>query len=408
MSLMPEKHIYKFPDDFKFACATAAYQVEGAFNEDGRAASIWDTFTHEGGSANHDTGDIACDSYHLWKRDIEMIKSLGVQQYRFSISWPRILPDGTTKHVNQKGVDYYKTLLKALIDEGIEPMITLFHWDLPQSLQDRGGFINPEIIQTFAEFARFCFKTFGDSVKFWITFNEPIIFTEMGHCGHPWEHAPGSFGKHNQWIHYWVAHNIMLAHAHAVKIYREEFKPSQKGQIGIVQVLSDYYPMTHKKEDEEAAESMRYFFQERFLQPIYGDGDYPEHVKNRIWENCKKQGRVTSRLPEITEEEKKLVKGSADFIGVNYYLSHRVHGVNVKGYTVWSLMDNFEWGFGYDRKYGIFQVDFNDPNRKRTEKESAGFFRNVVKTRSVEAKPVSKEDVLRGPPFLVPDDTEER
>jgi beta-glucosidase len=125
MSLMPEKHIYKFPDDFKFACATAAYQVEGAFNEDGRAASIWDTFTHEGGSANHDTGDIACDSYHLWKRDIEMIKSLGVQQYRFSISWPRILPDGTTKHVNQKGVDYYKTLLKALIDEGIEPMVNL-------------------------------------------------------------------------------------------------------------------------------------------------------------------------------------------------------------------------------------------------------------------------------------------
>uniref|UniRef100_A0AC34RR68 Beta-glucosidase n=1 Tax=Panagrolaimus sp. JU765 TaxID=591449 RepID=A0AC34RR68_9BILA len=316
---------YDFPPNFVWAVATSAYQIEGAASEDGRGPSIWDMFSKAGKSKNH-TGCVACDSYHNWKRDIEMIKELGVQQYRFSISWPRILPDGTLKTINQKGVEYYKNLIAGLIEAGIEPNVTLFHWDLPQSLQDKGGFINPKIVNYYAEYCRFCFQTFGDQVKLWATFNEPIVFTLLGHSGYPFHHAPGGFMEHSDWIFYLTNHHILLAHAKAVNIYRNEFQAVQKGKIGIVLVIGDFYPATKSAEDVEAADNMREFFLGLYAHPIL-KGDYPDLVKSRVWNVCQKQGRVTSRLPKFTPEEIQALKGSADFIGVNYYFSFRIRAL---------------------------------------------------------------------------------
>lgn len=163
-----------FPKDFLWGTATAAYQIEGAWNEDGKGPSIWDTFTHQDGNIhNNQNGDIACDSYHKIDEDIALLKNLGVSHYRFSIAWSRILPDGRVSHVNTLGVQYYKKLINQLLANGIQPAVTLCHFDLPQALQDIGGWLNPDIADIFAEYARVCFKEFGEKVKLWFTINEP-------------------------------------------------------------------------------------------------------------------------------------------------------------------------------------------------------------------------------------------
>lgn len=163
-----------FPEDFIWGVASAAYQIEGAWNEDGKGPNIWDTFTHAGGNTYlNQTGDVACDSYHKIDEDVQLLKDLEVASYRFSISWSRLLPEGTLQHINPLGVKYYNTLIDKLLANGIKPAVTLVHFDLPQALQDTGGWLNPQIADTFNDYARFCFQEFGDRVKIWLTINEP-------------------------------------------------------------------------------------------------------------------------------------------------------------------------------------------------------------------------------------------
>ena len=171
----------KFPKDFIWGVATSAYQIEGAWNEDGKGPSIWDTFTHAGQIASKETGDIACDSYHKTEDDVQLLKNLGVGYYRFSIAWSRVLPDGTTKKINKLGVKYYSDLIDKLLLNNIQPAVTLYHFDLPQALQDIGGWLNPSVADLFNDYARFCFEAFGNRVKLWFTLNEPWVDAYIGY-----------------------------------------------------------------------------------------------------------------------------------------------------------------------------------------------------------------------------------
>jgi beta-glucosidase len=203
----------RFPSDFKWGFAASAYQIEGAAREDGRGPSIWDTFSHPPGKvANGDTGDAACDHYHRYAEDVRLMAELGADAYRFSVSWPRIFPAGTGR-VNQRGVDFYRRLVDELRAAGVEPTVNLFHWDLPQALQDRGGFANPDISGWFADFADVVANRLGDSVSDWMTFNEPAVYAFLAHADGV--HAPG--------IRHWptamkVADNQLRAHAAAVVV----------------------------------------------------------------------------------------------------------------------------------------------------------------------------------------------
>jgi beta-glucosidase/6-phospho-beta-glucosidase/beta-galactosidase len=221
-----------FPSDFVWGVATSAYQIEGAVEEDGRGASIWDVFAHTPGKISGDaTGDVACDHYHRYEEDIALMRSLGVSHYRFSISWSRILPTGTDEQINPLGIAFYNNLINALLEAGIEPAVTLYHWDLPQALQEQGGWQNSSLlVQAFARYADLCFCTFGDRVKMWFTINEPWSTAVLGHgIG---VMAPGE--KDQQRAVYVVGHTQLLAHAAAVKVYRGKHQEKQGGKIGIV------------------------------------------------------------------------------------------------------------------------------------------------------------------------------
>lgn len=246
-----------FPDDFKFAVATAAYQIEGAWNEDGKGPNIWDTVSHYDPDPikNNDTGDVACDSYHKYKEDVALMKELGVDRYRFSLSWSRILPTGSTNRINELGVQYYINLLKELQAAEIEPLVTLYHWDLPQPLQDIGGWPNPIMAEYFANYSRICFEKFGDYVKLWSTFNEPDQTCQAGYGTA--EKAPliNSDGIAD----YLCTHTLLKAHARAYHIYDEEFRPTQNGRVSIVINSFWYEPASDSEEDIEAAETRLQF-----------------------------------------------------------------------------------------------------------------------------------------------------
>ncbi len=215
-----------FPDDFLWGCSTSSYQIEGAAREDGRGPSIWDTFSHTPGTILGDrTGDIACDSYHLWRDDIELLRGLNAGAYRFSVSWSRIQPEGKGAP-NQKGLDYYARLVDALAEAGIEPWLELFHWDLPQSLEDEGGWRNRETAFRFEEYASIVYRHIGDRVRHWTSMNEPWCAAFLGHL--TGEHAPGmrDRGAANR-----AAHHLLLAHGLAARAYRQS---GLKGEYGIV------------------------------------------------------------------------------------------------------------------------------------------------------------------------------
>ncbi|KAJ8963825.1 hypothetical protein NQ314_005356 [Rhamnusium bicolor] len=444
-----------FPDSFLFGTATASYQVEGAWNEDGKGENIWDRLTHTRPEliADRGNGDIACDSYHKYKEDIALLKGLG----RFA------------NQVNDAGVAYYKNLIKELKDNGIEPMVTIFHWDTPQPIHEAGGFTSEFVVDYFGDYARLVYRLFGDDVKYWLTFNEPKQICHEGYGDAQKAPAIVSPGIGE----YLCTHNVLKAHARAYHIYDEEFRATQKGQVSIVIDTPWYEPNSFSIADAEAAERKRQFVFGWYANPIF-NGDYPEIMKARIAMRSELEGFSSSRLPKFTKDEIAYIKGTYDYLGLNSYSSYLVAAVpeptignpsweddtgapefqdpswegaashwvkltpwgmrkllrwikatyndpaiiitengysdngtygddsirqryyqtflsnirdamefdkvNVFGYTVWSLLDNMEWMMGYTEKFGLHHVDFNSPNRTRTEKPSAQYYRKVVNT----------------------------
>ncbi|MCS7192862.1 MAG: GH1 family beta-glucosidase [Armatimonadetes bacterium] len=440
-------NLVRFPDGFLWGVATAAYQIEGAWNEDGKGVSIWDTFSHtQGKIADGSTGDVACDHYHRWREDIALMKELGVKAYRFSIAWTRILPKGAGT-VNPKGLDFYDKLVDGLLEAGIKPFITLYHWDLPQALQDIGGWANRDVAYYFADYASVLAHKLGDRVKNWMTNNEPWVVAWIGYdMGF---HAPGI---KNTKVALQVAHHLLLSHGLAVEVLRN-FGDSET-KVGIVLNLSPVHPASESEEDKAVAWRYDGFLNRWFLDPIFV-GSYPADM----WEWY---GQL---VPEVKPGDMAIIGRKIDFLGVNYYtrsvvkndpqggmlkLSHvriegseytemgwevypdglyelltrlnrdykipefyitengaafkdeiapdgKVHderrlnylrkhflrahkaiqdGVPLKGYFVWSLMDNFEWSHGYTKRFGVVYVDYE--TQKRIVKDSGYWYKQVI------------------------------
>lgn len=452
-----------FPTNFVWGSATSAYQVEGATHEDGRGMTIWDTYCYKGGHVlNNASGDVACDHYHLYEDDVQLMRDLNLQAYRFSIAWSRILPDGTGGEVNKKGIDFYNRLIDTLLDSNIEPWITLFHWDLPQALEDDfGGWLDSSgaVVEAFGAYARICFEEFGGRVKYWITLNEP--WTVAVHGYNDGIKAPGR--SHNgTYETYIVAHNQLLAHARAATIYKDQFAPQQHGIIGMSNSADFRYPLTDSQEDQDAAERAMLFQFGWFMEPVIW-GDYPSVMRARLGD----------RLPQFTKEQRAQLIGSYDFLGINTYSAalastpakepgwggywadmfvdttndpswsknfmgwamvpdgtkqlllwiskrydnplmfitengtaededdvetaqndhvrqrfFRGHlqaaaeaikgGAHLGGYFAWSLLDNFEWEYGYERRFGMCFVDYS--TQERTPKGSALWYRETIQS----------------------------
>ncbi|XP_027794187.2 cytosolic beta-glucosidase [Marmota flaviventris] len=318
-----------FPEGFGWGAATAAYQVEGGWDADGRGPCVWDTFTHQGGERvfkNH-TGDVACGSYTLWEEDLKCIKQLGLTHYRFSLSWSRLLPDGTTGFINQKGIDYYNKIVDDLLTNGVTPIVTIYHFDLPQALEDQGGWLSETIIEAFDRYARFCFRTFGDRVKQWITINEPNILAVLAYDMGKFAPGISHFGPAG----YQAAHNLIKAHARAWHSYDSLFRKEQKGKVSLSLFFVWLEPGDpNSVADQEAVKRASAFALDFFAKPIFIDGDYPDLVKSHLASMSKKQGFPSSKLPEFTEEEKKMIKGTADFFAVQYYTTRLIKHPEIK------------------------------------------------------------------------------
>lgn len=435
-----------FPADFLWGVATSAYQIEGAVAEDGRGESIWDRFSRLPGKIKHgDTGEVACDHYHRYQDDVRLMQELGVRAYRFSIAWPRVLPKGFG-HVNQAGLDFYERLVEALLQAKIVPAVTLYHWDLPQALQDRGGWGNRDTAKAFTEYAQVVARRLGDRIPIWITHNEMWCTAFLGHYNDLY--APG-FSDLKLALQ--AAHHVLLSHGMAVPVLREEL--SATAQVGIAPNVAYPYPASGSRADEEATRRFDGFFNRWFLDPLAGRG-YPQDM----WTYY---GTAT---PHIEDHDLEMIAAPLDFLGINYYNPdqiadapdaappqtqsipdpslkrtadrqiyppglyeslvrfHReydfpaiyitengaaypdeiakdggVHdteriafleahfeqaaraiatGVPLKGYFVWSLMDNFEWSLGYSLRYGLTYVNFQ--TQERILKDSAKWYRRFI------------------------------
>ena len=430
-------------DGFVWGAATAAYQIEGATEADGRGESIWDRFAHTPGKvANGDTGDRACEHYYRWREDLDVMRSLGLEGYRFSISWPRIQPDGRGP-ANQKGIDFYRRLTEGLLERGIAPLATLYHWDLPQALQDDGGWTSREVVDRFEVYAELVFEHLGDLVQDWVTHNEPWVTSFLGY----------GYGTKAPGIRSWLealtaAHHVLLSHGKAVAAFRESHRT---GRIGIT------LDLTHVYGDAEAALRLDGNRNRWFLDPVLRGG-YPADMID-LYEA--RLGPLEFVQPGDLEE----IAAPIDFLGVNFYqpavvqldgdrgllgvqdlppegpttaMGWRVApaaltellvrlkrdyrelpllitengasyddppvdgtgvvedpqrveylrehvaaveraigaGVDVRGYYVWSLLDNFEWEYGYEKRFGIVFVDF--PTQRRIPKRSALWYRDKI------------------------------
>ncbi|XP_051565152.1 lactase/phlorizin hydrolase-like [Myxocyprinus asiaticus] len=310
-------HYGTFPEGFHWGVSSSAYQVEGGWNADGKGLSIWDTFTQKpGNTPNNDNGDVACDSYSKIDEDLYMLRALKVKIYRFSLSWSRIFTNGYKSSLNQKGVDYYNRLIEGLIANNITPMVTLYHWDLPQALQNIKGWENPDLIDIFKEYCDFCYATFGDRVKFWITFNEPQTIAWSGYgLGHipPNVKQPGD-------APYKVAHNLLKAHAKAYHTYHEKYRATQGGLVSISLNSEWAEPLDVNIPREVVAADRALQFQLGwFAHPIFKNGDYPDSMKWQVGNKSELQGLTESRLPSFTDEDKAYIKGTADLFCINTY-----------------------------------------------------------------------------------------
>ncbi|MBF6613300.1 MAG: beta-glucosidase [Chloroflexi bacterium] len=298
----------KLPSSFLWGTATSSYQIEGAVHEEGRGESIWDRFSHTPGKIQDGSnGDIACDHYHRWRQDVALMKELGLQAYRFSIAWPRILPDGHGQQLNQAGVDFYSRLVDELLAAGITPFPTLYHWDLPQPLQDRGGWPARATAQAFVDYADAISRALGDRVHNWITHNEPWCASMLGHqIG---EHAPG-------W-HDWpaalgAAHHLLLSHGWAVPVIRRN---SPGAEVGITLNLLPVTPATDRPEDIEAARRFDGYFNRWFVDPLFKGSYPPDMVVDYIAE-----GHLPASGPEFVQSgDMAAISVPTDFLGVNYY-----------------------------------------------------------------------------------------
>jgi len=328
-----------FPDDFIFGAATAAYQVEGAYNKGGRGMTVWDTFSLIPGKvAGDDNGEHADDQYHKYAEDVGLMKELGIQSYRFSIAWSRILPTGRLP-VNEEGVEYYHNLLDALEEADIIPFVTLYHWDTPAELEkEYDSWLSETIVEDFRNYADVCFQYFGHRVKNWLTLNEPWSVTALGYGAGI--NAPGRCSnrnvcaKGNSYTEPYIAgRNLLLAHAAAVKDYRDKYQAVQGGQIGLTLNMEYAEPLTDSEQDALAAEQRREFQFGWFGDPVVF-GDYPESMKRLLGD----------RLTAFSAEEKEALKGSYDFIGLNnyatYYVEYKPLSLTGAGYGWWDWWDS--------------------------------------------------------------------
>ncbi|MEV6487152.1 GH1 family beta-glucosidase [Actinoplanes sp. NPDC051633] len=443
----------RFPDGFVWGAATASYQIEGATTEDGRGPSIWDTFSRTPGKvyAGH-TGDVACDHYHRYREDVAMMADLGLAAYRFSVAWPRIRPDGTGP-VNTRGLDFYDRLTDELLGKGIEPLVTLYHWDLPQTLQDRGGWANRETALAFAEYAQVMYAKLGDRVQTWTTLNEPWCSAYLGYASG--RHAPGIT---DPVATFRAVHHLLLAHGLAV----EALRGAGARTLGITLNPSEVQPLDPSNAaDREAARIVDGLNNRIFLDPLV-KGAYPEDMRTLM-------SRFTD-LGFIQDGDEKQISQPIDVLGVNFYSpayvsakpgapaapdapgtegiewrppvgpvtdmnwqiepaaltrllerlqadygvpllitengaaysdgvhdSRRIeyldghlkacldaisHGVDLRGYFVWSLMDNYEWAEGYAKRFGIVQVDYT--TQERMPKDSARWYSDVIRRNGLE------------------------
>lgn len=300
------------PKDFAWGYATAAPQIEGAWDRDGKGPSIWDTFSRQPGKIRDGSNPSdACKAYHLWKDDVVMLKKYGATAYRFSISWSRLIPQGGRDDpVNEAGVKFYNELIDGLLEHNVQPYVTLYHWDLPQALVDRyGGMLNQaEYTADFVRYARLCFAAFGDRVKHWITYNEPGLQARAGYA--QGRNAPGHTSTTEPYI---VGHTQLVSHGHVYALYKRDFEETQHGVVMITLDGNWYEPWdVSDPEDVAAAERAKEFEIGWFADPVYGkEGDYPASMRAQLGD----------RLPRFTPEEKALVQGSSDFYGMNSYTS---------------------------------------------------------------------------------------
>ena len=449
-----EKKLYAFPDNFIWGGIASAYQIEGAWNEDGKGESIWDHYVRlPDRILNGDTGNTACDHYHQMPDDVKLMKEIGLKSYSFTLSWPRILPEGIGE-INQKGLGFYDRLVDRLLEAGILPKATLYHWDFPLPLQEKGGWPNRDSIDWYGEYASAVFNKLADRVNLWATHNEPWVAAFLGYGAGI--HAPGINDATQA---YQAAHHLLLSHAKAVEIYRSG---NYGGEIGLILNLNHLIPGSDSDEDLEATQRVYDETHSLFLDPIFL-GKYPEEFFKWLGPN----------QPHIEAGDLEKLTGTADYLGINHYNSDKVYydhfggwlkarlepyaapgwgftqmgwginpaglktevmniaenyshpkmmvtengcaavdipdengfvndldrirflrahlialqeaieeGANVRGYYVWSVLDNFEWERGYSKKFGLIRVDFQ--TLERIPKQSAYWYRDVIKNHAVQ------------------------